>query len=85
MLITFFRKQGGQIDEQVGFAKKVRPIDEQMCNVILDFKERKVLKCFIEGKVTPTTFENMYAYYKGIYPSLIEQLDRMQVTKDKSE
>lgn len=78
MLITFFRKPGGQIDEQVGFSKKVRPADEQTCNVILDFKDRKVLKCVIEGKVTPTSFEKMHEYYKQIYPQLVEQLDKMQ-------
>lgn len=78
MLITFLRKPGGQIDEQVGFSKKIRPIDEQTCNVILDFKERKVVKCVIERKVTPTTFEKMYEYYKEIYPSMIEQLDKIQ-------
>jgi hypothetical protein len=78
MLITFFRKPGGQIDEQVGFSKKVRPSDEQTCNVILDFKDRKVLKCVIEGKVTPTSFEKMHEYYKQIYPQLVEQLEKMQ-------
>lgn len=77
MLITFFRKPGGQIDEQVGFSKKLRPVDQQTCNVILDFKERKVLKCLIEGKITPTSFEKMYEYYKEIYPQLVEQLDKI--------
>ncbi len=78
MLITFFRKPGGQIDEQVGFSKKVRDADLQTCNVILDFKEKKVVKCVIEGKVTPTSFEKMHEYYKQIYPSLVEQLEKLQ-------
>lgn len=78
MLITFFRKPGGQIDEQVGFSKKLRPVDQQTCNVILDFKERKVLKCLIEGKLTPTSFEKMHQYYKEIYPQLVEELDKLQ-------
>lgn len=78
MLITFLRKPGGQIDEQVGFSKKVRPSDQQTCNVILDFKDRKVLKCVIEGKVTPTTFEKMHEYYKEIYPSMIQELEKLQ-------
>lgn len=78
MLITFFRKPGGQIDEQVGFSKKIRPVDQQTCNVILDFKERKVVKCLIEGKVMDTTFDKMYSYYKEVYPQLVEQLDTLQ-------
>ena len=81
MLITFFRKPGGQIDEQVGFSKRVRKTDEQTCNVILDFKEKKVLKCIIDGKLTPTSFEKMHAYYKEIYPQLVEQLEKLQVAK----
>jgi hypothetical protein len=81
MLIKFFRKPGGQIDEQVGFSKKVRLIDEQTCNVILDYKERKVLKCVIEGKVTPTTFEKMDEYYREIYPQLVQELVKINTPK----
>lgn len=79
MLITFYRKPGGQIDEQVGFSKRIRKVDEQTCNVILDFKDKKVLKCTIDGKIMPTSFEKMHAYYKEIYPSLVEQLEKLQV------
>lgn len=75
MLITFLRKPGGKIDEQVGFAKRIRSVDQQTCNVILDFKEKKVVKCVIEGKVTSTSFERMHQYYKEIYPQLVEQLE----------
>jgi hypothetical protein len=74
LLITFFRKPGGQIDEQVGFSKKVRPVDMQTCNVILDYKEKKVLKCYIDGKIVPTDFERMHAYYSEIYPELVAHL-----------
>lgn len=76
LLVTFFRKPGGQIDEQVTVSKKVKPADVQTCNVILDFLERKVDKCVIEGKTTNSDFDKMYAYYKDIYPNLIDQLDK---------
>lgn len=81
MLITFFRKPGGQIDEQVGFSKRVRPQDEQTCNVILDFKDRKVVKCVIEGKVMDTTFEQMHEYYREIYPQMVGELEKIQTTE----
>jgi len=81
LLITFFRKPGGQIDEQVGFSKKVRTSDLQTCNVIVDYLERKVLKCVIEGKITPTTFEAMNEYYKQVYPSMVEQLEKINGVK----
>lgn len=76
LLITFFRKPGGQIDEQVQVAKKVKRSDDQMCNVILDFQDKKVTKCVIEGKVVDTDWDRMSSYYKKIYPNLVEQLEK---------
>lgn len=81
MLITFFRKPGGQIDEQVGFSKRVRPQDEQTCNVILDFKARKVVKCVIEGKAMDTSFDKMHEYYKEIYPQMVAELEKIQAAE----
>ena len=54
LLITFFRKPGGQIDEQVLPAKKVKTSDIQTCNIILDYAKKKVEKCVIEGKIVDT-------------------------------
>ena len=76
LLITFFRKPGGQIDEQVSVSKKVKPTDQQMCNVILDYADKKVVKCVIEGKVVETDWDKMHTYYQKIYPNLIEQLEK---------
>lgn len=77
LIITFLRKPNGQIDEQVGYSNKIRPKDSQMSNIIVDYKEKKVLKCLIEGKVVDTDFDRMNAYYKEVYPSLIEQLEKV--------
>lgn len=76
LMITFLRKPGGQIDEQVQVAKRVRTSDNQMCNVILDFATKKVQKCVIEGKVVETDWERMVSYYKKVYPNLVEQLEK---------
>jgi len=76
MLITFLRKPGGQIDEQVQVSKRVRASDSQMCNVILDFANKKVEKCVIEGKVVETDFNRMVEYYKKVYPNLVAQLEK---------
>lgn len=76
LLITFFRKPGGQIDEQVTVSKRVKPSDSQTCNVILDFQERKIVKCVIEGKVVPSDWNKMSEYYKKVYPNLIDQLEK---------
>ena len=76
LLITFFRKPGGQIDEQVTISKKVKPTDMQVCNIILDFAEKKVTKCVVEGKVVDTDFEKMRDYYQKIYRDIVEQLEK---------
>lgn len=76
LLITFMRKPGGQIDEQVAVGKKVKQSDLQTCNVIVDYAEKKVVKCVVEGKVVDTDFERMDAYYKQVYPNLIGQLEK---------
>lgn len=76
LLITFYRKPGGQIDEQVAISKKVKKSDNQTCNVILDFAEKKVQRCIIEGKVVDSDWTRLVDYYRNIYPQLIEQLER---------
>jgi hypothetical protein len=75
-LVTFFRKPGGQIDEQVQMSNRVRTSDWSTCNVIMDFHEKKVEKCVIEGNRLDTTFDRMVDYYRKIYPTLIEQLEK---------
>jgi hypothetical protein len=76
LLIAFFRKKGGQIDEMVKVSKKLQESDISTSNVIIDYADKKVEKCVIEGKEVDTDFERMDSYYKKIYPSLIDQLER---------
>ncbi len=76
LLITYLRKPGGQIDEQVTISKRVRTSDIQMCNVIIDYQNKKVDKCVIEGKIIETDYDKMNTYYKQIYPNLIDQLEK---------
>ena len=76
LFLTFVRKPNGQIDESVSVGKRVRDSDLTSTNVILDFADKKVLKCVIEGKTHDTTFERMRDYYNKIYPNLISQLEK---------
>ena len=74
LLVTYIRKPNGQIDEQVGFSKRLRNSDLQTCNVIVDYATRTVVKCVIEGSRRDTTFESMDEYYAEHYPKHIEAL-----------
>lgn len=75
LLITYKRQAGGTINEEVSVAKRIKPNDIQMCNVIMDYKQRKVEKCLIEGKRVDTDFDKLHEYYKKIYPNYISQLE----------
>jgi hypothetical protein len=76
LLITFMRKPGGQIDEQVTVSKRIKPSDLQTCNVILDYAKKKVEKCVIEGKTLDREWNRMHEYYARIYPNLTTQLEK---------
>lgn len=75
-LVTFYRKPGGQIDEQVTVSKRARTSDLTNCNIVMDYGLRKIEKCVVEGKKVEKTFDELSAYYKKVYPALIEQLEK---------
>lgn len=76
----------GQIDEMVNVAKRVRTSDMNNANVILDFADKTIVKCIIEGKQHDTTFDQMRNYYFKVYPQLVEQLEReAHITKEQEK
>jgi hypothetical protein len=76
----------GQIDEMVNVSKRVRTSDINNANVILDFADKKIDKCVIEGKQHDSTFEQMRDYYFKVYPQLVEQLEREAlITKEQEK
>ena len=86
LIITFLRRRGGQIDEMVATGKRVRTSDLENANVILDFADKKIIKCLIEGKPHDADFDKMRDYYNRVYPNLIEQLEReAPITKDREK
>ena len=76
LLVTFYRKPGGQIDEEARFVKRVRTSDVSQSNIIMDYGLRKIDKCVIEGKVVEKSFEELNDYYKKIYPAMVTQLEK---------
>lgn len=76
LLLTFLRKPNGQIDEMVHVSKKLKNSDLSTCNVILDYAEKSIIKCVIEGKKLDTDWDRMHNYYVKVYPNLIQQLEK---------
>jgi len=76
LLITFYRKPGGQIDEQARFSKRVRTSDTSTCNVIMDYGKKVVEKCVVEGRKLEKSFDELNEYYRKIYPNMIAVLEK---------
>lgn len=88
LLITYVKKPDGKIDESAQVSKKVKPRDWQTTNVILDFKDLKVLKCSMDGTMVDKDWDRIVNYYFKYYPSIIERLfneNGYQVVKPDSE
>jgi hypothetical protein len=73
-LLTHYRKPDGKIDESVTVSNKIKMYDNQTCNVILDFKELKVVKCVVDGAALPRDWEKIMTYYYQYYQATIDRL-----------
>jgi hypothetical protein len=74
LLLTYYTKPSGKIDEVMTVAKKIRTKDWQTCNVILDFKECQVLTCSVAGITAVRDWDTIVSYYYRHYAATIERL-----------
>jgi 2-C-methyl-D-erythritol 4-phosphate cytidylyltransferase len=77
-LATYFKKPSGKFNEQVKLDTKVRMNDLRSASVIIDYKERKIVKSNFEEELGPGNqhdFETINNFYKTHYPQLISQLE----------
>ena len=76
LILTYYQKANGQIDEVMAVARNLKTRDHQTANVILDFRELKVLKCRMNGVQVPRDFDRIVEYYHQHYESTISRLFR---------
>jgi hypothetical protein len=74
LLITYYKKTNGQIDETTAVSRNLKKRDIQTCNVILDFKTLSVVKCSMVGTVVPRDWDRIVSYYNQHYESTITRL-----------
>ena len=74
LILTYFKKPSGQIDEVMAVAKNLKTRDHATANVILDFKDLSVLKCSMGGVNVPRDFDRIVEYYMEHYESTITRL-----------
>lgn len=74
LLLTYYRKADGKIDESITVARNLKTKDWQTVNVILDFKDQKVLKASMGDTQVPKDWERIVGYYYEHYSHTIERL-----------
>jgi capsular polysaccharide biosynthesis protein len=74
LILTYYKKADGKIDEAMAVSRRIKTGDLQMANVILDFKELKVVKCSMGTVQIPKDWDRVLAYYHQHYASTIERL-----------
>lgn len=74
LLLTYYTKPNGQIDEVMSVSKKLRTKDWQISNVILDFKDQKVLMASVKGMSATKDWDTIVSYYYKHYSATIERL-----------
>jgi len=76
LILTYYQKATGQIDEVMAVARSLKRRDHQTANVILDFRTLSVLKCSMSGVNVPRDFNRIVEYYHQHYESTITRLFR---------
>jgi hypothetical protein len=74
LLLTFYTQASGKIDEAMVVSNRVRTKDWQTVNVILDFKDCKVLKSSVGGQAATKDWDTIVSYYYPYYTNIIERL-----------
>jgi len=77
LIITYVRKPDGKIDEQVEISKNLKDSDLQTASIIMDFKEKKILKSTIQGQKIDTDWDKLLEHYKQVYPDYIAELEKL--------
>lgn len=74
LVITYYKKANGQIDEVMAVTKNLKNRDIETGSVILDFKKLEVVKASLNGVTVPRDFNRIVEYYYQHYKSTMDRL-----------
>lgn len=74
LLLTYYNKPDGTVDESMQVALKVKSQDIAIASVILDFKTLEVIKCSVGSTVVPKDFNRIVEYYMQYHENTIMKL-----------
>jgi hypothetical protein len=74
LIITYYKKANGQIDETTAVSRNLKMRDHQTAIVIIDFKKLQVIKANLNGMQAPKDFNRIVEYYMQHYENIIRRL-----------
>jgi hypothetical protein len=74
LILTYYRKASGQIDEVMAVSKNIKRRDLQTANVILDFRDQTVVRASMGDQQVPKDWDRIVSYYYQHYAHTIERL-----------
>lgn len=74
LILTYYKKANGQIDEAMAVSKNLKTRDIQTASVIIDFKKLEVVKASMGGEQVPRDFNRIVEYYMQHYEAIITRL-----------
>ena len=74
--LTYYKQPDGKINEESNIRDKLRTRDRTNCNVILDFKDEKIIKCTVDGQGINTEWLTVVDYFSKYYGEQFAQLVR---------
>lgn len=74
LILTYYHKADGKIDEAMTVSRNLKTRDWQTANVILDFKDQKVLKAHVKDTTVPKEWDLLVGYYYPFYTNIMERL-----------
>jgi plasmid rolling circle replication initiator protein Rep len=72
--ITYYKKANGQFDESVKILKNLKTKDVSEANLIMDFRDQKIIKAIIESSVVTKDWDTIVGYYYEHYKNVMERL-----------
>ena len=76
VIINYYKKPNGQMDEVLAVSKRVKNRDLQSASVILDFKTRSVLKSSLDGMSIPREWDRIHDYYYQHYKNIFDRIEQ---------
>ena len=73
-LVTYVRRPNGQLDEQTEVVRNLRRRDLQMSNIILDFRDMKVVACSAQGISVPKNWDSIHDFFLKHYENIFRRL-----------